>query len=35
MMLDFSNEVKDLKDYKQEDGWPVLIDNFVEWIRKK
>ncbi len=30
MMLEFSNQVKDLnKDYKEDDGWPVFIDRFV------
>lgn len=34
-MLDFSNEIKDIKECKQEDGWAVLIDNFAEWMKKK
>lgn len=34
MILQFSVEVKNIdKDYKSEDGWPVFIDKFVDYIK--
>lgn len=34
--LRFSQEVKpDLSDYKEEDAWPILLDNFVAWSQEK
>ena len=34
MMLEFVNEVKDInKQYKEEDGWPVFIDSFAEFVK--
>lgn len=36
MMYEFATEVKNLnKDYKPEDGWPVFIDKFVEYLKSK
>ena len=36
MMLEFSYDVANLEsDYKEEDGWPVFVDNFVEFIKEK
>lgn len=36
MMLEFANAVKNLeKDYDENDAWPVFIDNFVEWMKKR
>lgn len=34
--LRFAQEVKpDLSDYKEEDAWPILIDNFVVWSQEQ
>lgn len=34
MMLEFITEVKDIqKQYKEEDGWPVFIDSFAEFVK--
>ena len=36
MMLDFCYDVNNLeKDYKEDDGWPLFIDNFVEFIQEQ
>lgn len=36
MMMEFSLEVNDVaKDYNEDDGWPVFIDNFVEFIKSR
>lgn len=35
MMYDFSIEVKSLANYKVEDGWPVFIDGFIEYLKAK
>ena len=35
MMYEFSTTVNTLEDYKEEDGWPLFIDEFVEFLRKK
>lgn len=35
MMLEFGNQVKNIeKDYKEDDGWPVFIDKFVEHYKQ-
>lgn len=34
--LRFSQEMKpDLSDYKEEDAWPILLDNFVAWSQEQ
>jgi hypothetical protein len=34
MLLEFATQVKDInKDYKEDDGWPVFIDKFVEFLK--
>jgi DCN1-like protein 4/5 len=34
--LKFEREVKDdLSNYDDNPAWPLLLDNFVEWLRKK
>jgi len=36
MFYEFAKKVKpDLSDYSENDCWPVMIDDFVEWSRKK
>ena len=35
-VLEFSRSVSpDLKNYDEDGAWPVLLDEFVEWSRKK
>lgn len=33
MVLEFIYEVKDIKDYNDEEGWPIFIDDFVEYVK--
>ena len=35
MMYEFSTTVNSLKEYKEEDGWPLFIDSFVEFLKEK
>ena len=36
MMLEFSIEIANVqRDYDENDGWPVFIDNFVEFLKEK
>lgn len=36
MMYEFSADIKSInKDYKAEDGWPLFIDKFVEFLHSK
>lgn len=35
-VLEFSKSVShDLKNYDEDGAWPVLLDEFVDWFRKK
>lgn len=35
MVYEFGTTVSSLDGYKEEDGWVILIDNFVEFLKKK
>eukprot|EP00698_Gefionella_okellyi_P009387 TRINITY_DN2381_c0_g1_i2.p1 TRINITY_DN2381_c0_g1~~TRINITY_DN2381_c0_g1_i2.p1 ORF type:complete len:353 (+),score=51.42 TRINITY_DN2381_c0_g1_i2:226-1284(+) len=35
MVLKFASEVDDISTYSDSDGWPVVIDDFVDWIRER
>jgi len=36
LLLDFAEQVQaDLTGYDEADAWPVLIDEFVEWLQDK
>lgn len=34
MTYEFAVTIKSLKDYNDNDGWPVLIDDFVLYVKK-
>jgi hypothetical protein len=35
MIFEFATTISDISDVKESDGWPVFIDDFVEYIRSK
>lgn len=35
MLLDFCLSVSDISSYDDDGAWPVVIDDFVEWVRNK
>jgi hypothetical protein len=36
MLYEFTTEIKNIQeDYHSDDGWPVFIDKFVEFLKKK
>ena len=35
MVYQFANTVDSLENYREEDGWPIFIDQFVEFMKKK
>ena len=34
MVFEFATTVKDVSQVEESDGWPVFIDDFVEWVRE-
>lgn len=34
MVLEFAYDVKDINNCTEEDGWPLFLDDFVEFVRK-
>ena len=34
MLYEFASTVKKIDDYQEEDGWPVIIDEFIEFIKE-
>lgn len=35
MIYEFADTVNRISDYKEEDGWPVLLDDFVAYLKDK
>ena len=35
MVYEFTVTVKDINKVKEDDGWPVFLDDFVEWLKGK
>ena len=35
MMYEFANNVDSIEKYNEDDGWPVFIDEFVEYLKKQ
>lgn len=35
MVLEFMYEVKDINNCTEDDGWPIFLDNFVEFVKNK
>lgn len=35
MVYEFTVTVKDINTVKEDDGWPVFLDDFVEWLKSQ